>query len=1773
VQNTLNLFSHGLVVVPVVIALRQRGFFDLLRRHGPMSVEEICRATGGNVGYLRVCVPLLESLGWLSRDRSGRLVLEASDNCIRILPERIEDLLALPRNDSLSPSEWQVLAGWADLAAADWHTKDSLVRVLLDGVLVTPILLAFRHQGSPAPWDGALSGVDALTRDRIVKLLAKKGWMRVTDGSCVLTQAGASILERALDLTAVASYKRMLSCLPTLLFGKSPAVASATTSGRSEYAPSDRNRKGRARDLQIATYGVQIDRIILSVFDQFPLEEQPMYVAEMGCGDGALLHRIYKVVLEKTCRGKALDRYPLRLIGVDSDQEALRATACTLRDVPHLVVNGDIENPQQMLRDLALAGVDRFDKILHVRSFRDHERRLAPAADDTQAGTGEGWLYPGPYVAPNGEAVGAPTVIRDLTEHLRKWAAVVGAQGLVILESHSLDPAQVGRFLNESPSLGLDACHALSGQYLVEADAFLLCGAEVGLFPRTRFSRGFPARLPFTRVSMNWFEKKPYRIRHPRLQDLEDLLALESRCWPKSLRCEEAVLRERILRSPRSHCVLEVGNTVAGVVYSQRILTADLLAHSSFSQGSSLQDPQGRVVQLLGISVLPEPPYQGLGDELLNFMLLLCSMRCGVETVVAVTRCRDYPAHSDVPFAEYVRSCDEQGRLVDPILRFHEFHGAVVKGVLPGFRPEDTDNLGCGILVQYEIQEHCPPSSGFADQQPTQSISCWTRDLKDGSVAKMVEACVRGILGQRRAEAYAAEKPLRDMGLDSADLMELRVVLGKRFGLDMDATLLFRYSTVEALADYIRGRASARPEKAEGHDRNTLDAQPETHRKHPHPSPLDTSLPDHVDRGGAVAIIGATCRFPGDCTNAASYWNVLERSVDAVRRLPLSRERLIAPWERSAGEPTARSDHMGGYLEDIDRLDAGFFQISDREAVNMDPQHRLLLEVAWEALEQAGMAAEVSGSPRAGVFLGCSSHDYEVLQLTTGTERDNSYFATGTAPSVAAGRLAYFLNVRGATLCVDTACSSSLVAVHLACQSLRHGECDLALAGGVNIILSTEVSAAYAGMGITSPTGTCKTFDAAADGYVRGEGCGIVVLKRLSDALRDRDHVLAVIRGSAVNHDGRSNGLTAPNGLAQEEVIRQALHNGGVSAAEVSYLEAHGTGTALGDPIEMGALGQVFGPSHTKERPLYVGSVKTNIGHLEAAAGIAGLIKVVLSLQHGQIPAHLHFREPNPHIAWEKLPVRIPTTTQAWPAYGSRRVAGVSSFGMSGTNAHVVVEEAPAASVRSDGMDRPWHLLTVSARTSAALSALCRRYEERLSEASDEESLGDLCYTANTGRRHWEHRLCVLARDRSEAQAQLSAFGRGEATGRWWSGEVNSAAGAVGFAFGAGGRDGPYWRALYETQPTFRRAVDECLQGWGGAVSAAALAALSAEQALFCVQYGLSELWRSWGAEPAVVLGVGVGEYAAGVVSGVLEVSTALSWLGVEGVVGSGPYHATERGLVSGLYGRLVQEEAQSAAYWSEVRSGGGRVNEALETLVGTGCEAIVELGSDGTLAGHGRLLESGGSRVWVESAPTGGSVWESVLSALAALYVRGVGVDWRGFDRDYRRRKVVLPTYPWQRQRYWTPAAATARREPESARAPWLDQVTAGELPGVLRNHVRREMAATMGRSAEQAIALDRGVFEQGMDSLMAVDLRGRLKRGLGLDLSSTFVFDYPTINDMVGYLVSMIRPEDSESEEAGPTAGHAGREWKSGGASDLLRTVASLDESTVLEYLQQRG
>jgi len=647
-----------------------------------------------------------------------------------------------------------------------------------------------------------------------------------------------------------------------------------------------------------------------------------------------------------------------------------------------------------------------------------------------------------------------------------------------------------------------------------------------------------------------------------------------------------------------------------------------------------------------------------------------------------------------------------------------------------------------------------------------------------------------------------------------------------------------------------------------------------------------------------VAVVGLGCRFPGGAVDAGSFWAVLRGGIDAVRLVPKDRWDIDSLYDADPDAPGKLCTRHGSFLDQIGYFDPELFGISPVEATSMDPQQRLLLEVAWEALENAGISAEgLRGSPT-GVFVGLMYQDYLAHQLReNGTEGIGPYLGTGSTFSAAAGRLSYVLGLQGPSLAVDTACSSSLVSLHLACQSLRNRECDIALAGGANVMLMPEATINLSKARMMSPSGRCRTFDAAADGYIRGEGCGLVVLKRLSQAVADGDRIWGLIRGSAVNQDGRSNGLTAPNGSAQRALLKDALKSAQASPEDIGYVECHGTGTPLGDPIEVGAILDVYG-RRAADKPLGLGSVKTNFGHLESAAGICGFIKALLVLRHKEIPPHLHLKTLNPHIKLDHRPVVIPTEPTPWFKQG-QTMAAVSAFGFVGTNAHVILqawEEAPVAG-EADIPARSTQILTLSAASAQALDDLTSRYADYL--ATPAANLADLCFTAHTGRSHLRHRKAVVADSAENLRQALSK--PDTAPGQVFQGlaRIEQPARPVFLFTGQGSQYPGAGRGLYPAEPVFRAALDRCAELLRPHLERPLLDLLFAEPgtedarrldetghtqpALFSLGYALFEQWQAWGVEPSLVLGHSVGEYTAACAAGVFSLEDAIRLIAARG--------------------------------------------------------------------------------------------------------------------------------------------------------------------------------------------------------------------------------------------------------------------------------------------------
>ncbi|HEY7414662.1 MAG TPA: type I polyketide synthase [Ktedonobacteraceae bacterium] len=879
-----------------------------------------------------------------------------------------------------------------------------------------------------------------------------------------------------------------------------------------------------------------------------------------------------------------------------------------------------------------------------------------------------------------------------------------------------------------------------------------------------------------------------------------------------------------------------------------------------------------------------------------------------------------------------------------------------------------------------------------------------------------------------------------------------------------------------------------------------------------------------------IAIIGIGCRFPG-APDPQTFWQLICSGGDAITEVPTDRFDINAFYHPQPATPGKMMSRWGGFLDQIDQFDAAFFGISPREAARMDPQHRLLLEVAWEAMEDAGQVPEKLSDELGGVFVGLITSDYWDRQFRHPVELD-VYSTAGSARSGAAGRISYALGLQGMSFVVDAACSSSLVAVHLACQSLRTGSCSLALAGGVNIILNPDHTIGYSQGKMMAPDGRCKTFDAQANGYVRSEGAGVVVLKPLSRALADGDSIYAVIRGSAVNNDGHSDLFMTPSVKGQQAVLRQAYRDADISPRYVQYVETHGTGTSVGDPVELKALGSVLAEDRPSRCPCIIGSVKTNIGHTEGAAGLAGLIKVALCLKHKAIPPNLHFHEPNPAIPWQELPLTVAQELQPWPESDYPHLAGVSSFGIAGTNAHLVVEEAPPLPLKADTVRSPHisaHLLPLSAHTSDALKNIAHRYQVLMAGQNGSDHLfHDICYTAAARKAHHDHRLAVIGHSAEEISGKLEAFLRGETGIDIVSGRrIGSRLHKIVWIFpGQGSQWLGMGRDLLEQEPVFRETLERCDQIMREFVDWSLLDQLQAEKAqsrldevdivqpvIFAIQVALAALWRSWGIEPDAVVGHSMGEVAAAYVAGTLNLHDA-AWIicgrssllkrtsnrgamaavelsleqarlvisdyrdRVSIAVSNSPNSTVLSGepttLIEilamlerqGIFGRLVNVNVAShspqmdalrddlldllahiqpgpssipiystvtakasngaefdAYYWVKNLREPVLFLNSVQQLLENDFDIFIEMSPHPLLVGAIKQtmqhMERTGTALASLRREDDGHV--ALLRALGGLYTLGYPVDW---DKVclVKGRHVALPTYPWQRERFWNP-------------------------------------------------------------------------------------------------------------------------------------------------------
>ncbi|ANS70613.1 polyketide synthase type I [Streptomyces lincolnensis] len=1021
-------------------------------------------------------------------------------------------------------------------------------------------------------------------------------------------------------------------------------------------------------------------------------------------------------------------------------------------------------------------------------------------------------------------------------------------------------------------------------------------------------------------------------------------------------------------------------------------------------------------------------------------------------------------------------------------------------------------------------------------------------------------------------DPVAPGRTFNDLGYASMTAVELRNRLRATTGARLSASVVFDHPTPQALAGHLLDLLTG-----------TRDRAPVAR--------ADTAVDDDP-----IAIVSMACRYPGGVRGPQDLWRLVADGTDAISFFPKDRgwdvEALYDPDPERVGHTYTRE---AGFIDDVDRFDAAFFGISPREALAMDPHQRLLLETSWELFERAGIDPTSLRGSRTGVFAGISGQDYpQLLAGTSARQSVEAFMMTGSAASVLSGRLSYTFGLEGPAVTVDTACSSSLVALHLAAQSLRSGECELALAGGATVLSTPEAFIGFSRTRGLSPNGRCKPFSADADGTSWGEGVGLLLLERLSEARRKGHRVLAVLRGSATNQDGASNGLAAPNGPSQQRVIRQALANARLVPADVDAVEAHGTGTTLGDPIEAQALLETYGQDRPAERPLRVGSVKSNIGHTAAAAGVAGVIKMVKAMEHGVLPRMLHLSEPTPHVDWSAGAMEPLSEAVLWPETGRPRRAGVSAFGISGTNAHVILEqppqedEAPQSEASAPG---PWPWL-LSAHSAAALRAQAERLDAHLS-ARPGTDLAAVAGALALTRAALPHRAVVVGSDPVAFEAGLAALASGAPAPGLVRG--TPVTGRLGFLFPGEGSQFPgMGRVLYDRYPVFAGAVDELcgmldrelnpegdaarpglrevLFAESGTREAALLEETGyAQAALFAVGAGCFWLLRSWDVVPDVLAGHAVGELTAAYAAGVLSAADACRLVAARGRLVRAASDAGERRRSKREsrpvlpesaveeFGRLAStlafrppriallpsataEDTGTPAYWVRRLCDETGARDVVDVLLDTGVATVVESGAGGALTALVEEMAADRPGPAVEAVPLlrrDRPERHRALEALARLHVRGVRVDWSTVLDAPAGVHVDLPTYAFQSRRFWPdgtlPAAARSggaeggagedRAADDAARLhERLAPLTADAREGALRALVSRHVATALGHTDTTEVEAAFSLPELGIESVMAAEIRVHLQTATGARLSSTALFEHPTLDGFAAHLHTLL-------------------------------------------------
>ncbi|ODS25134.1 hypothetical protein AB835_00255 [Candidatus Endobugula sertula] len=1727
--EVINRYCHGYVFVPVVLALEEKGFFDLFTRNRYLTFEKIKTELNANSGHLQVALRMLQSVSWISCDDQGYVLTDAADERNKIPSDFIE-LFNFSMSRYLENTEGHGLKKWIDQSGDNWGISNPVLTDFLDGVLIIPLLLELKENG----YFDALKNVNSLNkklflgdieqsvRNEIITLFKQKNWLREDEETFYFTKSGQFITQRIFITATIASYKPMLSRITELMFGNARSIFKKGLHGEESHV--DRTLNVIGSGFQHQKYFADIEALVIQLFNDTFYDQQPKYIADMGCGDGTLLKNIYNIIKEKSARGNVLNHYPVVLIGIDYNEAALQETNNTLAgvDTRHYVLKGDIGDPEGVISDLYDLGIKDPENILHVRSFLDHDRPYIAPTEVMNIEARSKIFDQGVYVDSDGQAISPVVMIQSLVEHFKRWSCVKTKHGLLILEVHSLNPEVVNQYLDESESLHFDAYHGFSSQYLVSAEDFLICAAEAGLFSKPDVFQNYPRNLPFTRITLNFFEKKPYQIRHPNENDLSALMDLEKICRPNNQCLCIDDLRQRIDEYPKGQCILELNNTIVAVIYSQKCINRVL----GTAAGVWQHNARGQCIHYLYINVLPKIKKE-YAIQLLQFTSIYHGVHNDIEDVIGIDECYQclnektiqagsfmesesvdvlcsrvekhiakYPidigvnaldaeqemglfgakwllsifqsqgvmkksgeyyqkdqlrlmlniipkyyrlfeclllifekrklisiqkntvqtlsdidefALNDplVEFASFKRTFSSQYGSLMPFLRlmasclsryleiltgkiqahdiiFPEGGMNLFEGIFKGDQLSDYFNhilaeliyeranalsvgnmnktirileigAGTGGATEFVLNRASPLSnviefyytdisssflrygeSRFSDKYPwlqykvldiesnldaqgfypdsfdivyasnvlhdtkyiqytlsqvshmlTQNgllmlneftrmkdlllftgglldglwlyedptnrldnvcllnvdqwrsilfksgfknvkdfvlpfeklnteqsqsviVSEWINEdlssnvenvvknnhcleiqnhsdpitvenkivtIKDNtSLHDSIEKIFYKILGDKRKLGFSPKRPLMELGLDSIELLELRSLLGKHFSIKLEPTFLFQYETMAAVIEYFRSLSVPS---------DMIQDKPDIIDKVPITEEIMTGGTSRVRTGQSnqnepIAIIGMSCLFPGEVTTVDEFWELLIQERHAIQPLPKGR------WQWPEGVDPSGAQlgiDQGGFLDGIDTFDADFFRISRKEAELMDPQQRKLLELSWQVIEHAGYKPSVFSGQEIGIYVGACHGNYRELLTKSdqSLKTTEGYLMTGSMLSFLPNRISYFYNFKGPSVAIDTACSSVLVAIEQAVYAIQSGRCDQALVGGINLMSTPSDTVSYYQAGMLSKSGKCKTFDAMADGYVRGEGGAMLFLKSLSQAEYDKDCIYGVIKGVGVNHGGQASSLTVPKPDSQAALLKSVYLKANVHPDTISYIETHGTATPLGDPVEVNALKQAFGSFYPdmaqkklNSRYCGLGSVKTNIGHLEAASGIAGIIKILLSMRYRRIPASLNYTQLNPNIELSDSPFYIVNKSRDWPVLQDSRGgeiprrAGVNVYGGGGVNAHVVLEEyvtspdmnnvnIPNATLPDQ---KKTELIILSAMNEETLKHIAKNLKSYLSKTArlEKHDLADIAYTLQVGREAMKARAIFLVDNNSELIEKLEDF-------------------------------------------------------------------------------------------------------------------------------------------------------------------------------------------------------------------------------------------------------------------------------------------------------------------------------------------------------------------------------------------------------------------------------